>query len=89
MSKNLILAAVAIALSATGSSALAGKPCPWNDREQPEKSRVCKAGTMQVCKDGQWVSLGIKCTAKLREDASADTAGTRQLPLLARIAPKS
>jgi hypothetical protein len=89
MSKNLLLLAFAISLGATSSSALAGKPCPWNDKEQPEKSRICKAGTIQVCNDGQWVSLGIKCTAKLREDARADTAGSLRLPLVARIAPKS
>lgn len=96
MKKHSILLAFALTLSASGTTALAGKPCPWNDKEQPEKSRICKAGTIQVCHDGQWVSLGIKCTAKLHQDDRADAAGLRRLlgepppqndRIVARIAP--
>ena len=96
MTRYLISLALAFSLSATSSAAFAGKPCPWNDQQLPEKSKVCKAGTIQQCQDGQWVSLGIKCTARLREDDRANAAGARRLlgdpspardRLVARIAP--
>ena len=98
MSKNPLLLAVALILGATGTAALAGKPCPWKDKQEPEKSRICKAGTIQECQDGQWVSLGTKCSAKFREDDRADAGNPRRLPgelrphsdrIVARIAPKS
>ena len=98
MTRYLLPLALAFTLSATSSAAFAGKRCPWNDKELPEGSRVCKGGTIQQCKDGQWVSLGIKCTARLRDDDRADTAGVRRLSaeprlarerIVARIAPAS
>ena len=79
MTRYLIPLALALTLSAMGSSAFAGKRCPWNDKELAEGSRVCKAGTIQECHDGQWQSLGIKCTARLREDDRADAAGMRRI----------
>lgn len=63
MTKYLLPLALAFSLSATSSLALAGKRCPWNDKEEPENARICKDGTIQVCKDGQWISLGTKCKA--------------------------
>ena len=98
MIRHPILLALAFALSAIGSTAHAGKPCPYNDKLHPEQSRVCKAGTIQVCEDGQWKSLGIKCTPRFGEDDRADAAGVRRMPveprlqrdrLVARIAPAS
>ena len=74
MTRHLITLALALGLSAVGSTALAGKRCPWNDKEEPENARICKAGTLQVCKDGQWVSLGTKCSAKFRDDDRADAS---------------
>lgn len=98
MTRNLLLLALAFTLSAIGPTALAGKPCPYNDKMQPEKSRVCKAGTIQQCEDGQWKSLGIKCSSKFREDDRADAASARRMlveprpqrdRIVARIAPQS
>jgi hypothetical protein len=88
MTKQLLALALACALSSLSPIALAGKPCPWNDKQLPEQSRVCKAGTMQQCKDGQWESTGIKCTARLREGDRADVLGARDR-IIARIAPAS
>lgn len=98
MTKQLLALALACALSSLSPIALAGKPCPWNDKQLPEKSKVCKAGTIQQCKDGQWESTGIKCTPRLREDGRADVPGILGLQtdarlarerVLARIAPAS
>jgi hypothetical protein len=59
---------------------------------------VCKAGTIQQCEDGQWHSLGIKCTARFREDDRADATGIHRMlgeprlqrdRIVARIAPAS
>jgi hypothetical protein len=94
MTRHLITLALALSLSAPGSTALAGKRCPWNDKEEPENAKICKAGTMQVCKDGQWVSLGTKCSAKFRDDDRADAPGARRwfgepqpVRIVARITP--
>jgi hypothetical protein len=95
--KHLITLALAFGLSAIGPAAHAGKPCPFNDKEQPEKSKVCRAGTIQQCEDGQWVNLGIKCTSRLREGGYAaltltriaGDAGVRRDTIVARIAPQS
>ena len=98
MIKQLSALALACALSSLSPIALAGKPCPWNDKQLPEKSKVCKAGTIQQCKDGQWESTGVKCTPRFREGDRADALGDRSLQaearlardrILARIAPAS
>ena len=98
MTRQLITLALALGLSSIGSAALAGKPCPFNDKEQPEKSRVCRAGTIQQCEDGQWVSLGIKCTSRVHEGGYATLTLTRRIlgeaslrrdAIVARIAPQS
>ncbi len=98
MTRYLTLLALAVTLFATGTPALAGKRCPWNDKEQPEKSTICKGGTIHRCEDGQWISLGTKCTARYQEDARADASGLRRVlgaarpqndRILARIAPAS
>jgi hypothetical protein len=98
MTRHLITLALAFGLSAVGSTALAGKPCPFDDKHRPEKSRVCRAGTIHVCEDGQWISLGIKCTSKLQEDGHAGLSVTRRIlgeaspqrdAIVARIAPRS
>jgi len=98
MTRNLTLLALAFALLASGTPALAGKRCPWNDKEQPEKSTVCKGGTVHRCEDGQWISLGTKCTARFHEDDRADASGLRRVldaarpqsdRIVARIAPAS
>lgn len=98
MLKQLSALALACGLLSLSPIALAGKPCPWNDKQLPEKSKVCKAGTIQQCKDGQWESTGIKCTARFREGGRAGALGERALQaearlarnrILARIAPSS
>jgi len=97
MTGHLIIAAFAPGLSAVGSAAYAGNRCPFNDKELPEKSKVCRAGTIQVCEDGQWRSLGIKCTSKFSEDDRAASSVRRQPAaprpqrdrIVARIAPRS
>lgn len=98
MTRHLITLAVAFGLCATGSTAFAGKSCPFEDTKKPEKSKVCRYGTMHVCEDGQWVSLGIKCTSKLQEDGHAALSVTRRIlgeasprrdAIVARIAPRS
>lgn len=98
MTRRLITLAVAFGLSALGSTAFAGKPCPFSDKQQPEKSKVCRAGTIHVCEDGQWKSLGIKCTSKLQEDGHAALSVTRRVlgeaspqrsAIVARIEPQS
>ncbi len=96
MSKQLIALAAACGLLSLSSIAFAGKPCPWNDKQLPEKSRVCKAGTMQECVAGQWQSTGVKCTPpRFQEDHRAAVRGTQAEPslarerILARIAPAS
>lgn len=98
MTRHLIIVAVAFCLAAIGSTAYAGLPCPYNDKEHPEKSRVCKAGTIQVCEDGQWISLGIKCTPRFQEDDHAALSLGRRIlgepspqrdAIVARIAPQS
>ena len=98
MTKQLITLAVACSLFSIGSIAYAGKPCPFDDKQLPEKSKVCKAGTIQQCTDGQWKSLGIKCTSKFREDERVDASGVRRGlgeprlqrdRIVARIAPAS
>jgi hypothetical protein len=89
---------LAFCLSAVGSPALAGKPCPFNDKQLPEESKVCRAGTIQQCEDGKWVDLGIKCTSRLHEGGYAATAiaprtlaviNPRRDAIVARIAPRS
>ncbi len=98
MTRHLITLALAFTLSAIGSPALAGKPCPFNDKEMPEKSKVCRAGTIQQCQDGQWVNLGIKCSSRLREGGYAaltlsrrilGEANLRREAIVARIAPQT
>jgi hypothetical protein len=98
MTRHLITLVVALGLCTFGSAAFAGKPCPWNDKKQPEKSKVCMYGTLHVCEDGQWVSLGTKCTPKFQEDAHAALSLTRRVlgeasprrdAIVARIAPQS
>ena len=89
MHTNLTAVALALALSAAAPAALAGKPCPWNDTQQPEKSKICKAGTIQICQDGQWVSTGVKCTAKLGELGRAEAAGGSRLPRTQRSVSRS
>lgn len=79
MTRHLITLAVAFGLCAVGSTALAGKSCPFNDQMRPEKSRVCKAGAIHVCEDGQWIRLDIKCTAKLHEDGHAGLSVSHRL----------
>jgi len=98
MTKYLITLAVAFGLSSAGSTAFAGKSCGHDDKKLPEKSRICKYGSIHVCEDGQWVSLGIKCTSKLQEDGHAALSVTRRIlgessprrdAIVARIAPQS
>lgn len=89
MNRHVISAAFALALGAAAPAALAGKPCPWNDKHQPEKSKVCKGGTIRVCQDGQWVSTGAKCTAKLGELSATDPADISRLQRALRGASKS
>ena len=96
MTKRLLGLALAIATSALAGGAHAGLPCPWNDKQLPEGSKICKGGTINVCRDGQWTSLGTQCTARLREDLGAaklhklfGTAGAERAALLARIAAMS
>ena len=98
MRKHLLTLALAFGLSAIGTAAFAGKPCPFNDKQQPEKSKVCRAGTIQQCEDGQWVDLGIKCTSRLLEGGYAALTLTRRIlgeaslrrdAIVARIAPQS
>ena len=98
MIKLLSALVLACGLLSLSPIALAGKPCPSNDKQLPEKSRVCKNGTVQQCKDGQWESTGVKCTAKFSEGGGADALGARGLQadarlarerILARIAPAS
>ena len=98
MTKQLLALALACGLSSLSPIALAGKPCPWNDKQLPENSRVCRAGTINQCTDGKWESTGVKCTARFREDARADAPGVLGLQaearlarerILARIAPAS
>ena len=98
MTRHLITLALALALSAIGFPALAGKPCPFNDKELPEKSKVCRAGTIQQCEDGKWVDLGMKCTSRLHDGGYAATTITpltlgminpRRDAIVARIAPQS
>ena len=98
MSKRLMTLALACTLLSIGSIAQAGKPCPWNDKQLPEKSRICKAGTIQQCQDGQWQSTGIRCTARFRQDERAEATEVLRTPagsrlarerVVARIAPAS
>ena len=97
MTKQWIALAAACGLFSLSQIALAGKPCPWNDKQLPEGSKVCKAGTMQQCKDGQWKSLEIKCTTRFREGERADAMDLRapvearlaRERIIARIAPAS
>ena len=98
MTKQLKIAAAALALFSIGSSAHAGQPCPFNDKQLPENTTVCRAGTIQRCEDGQWISLGIACTSKYQEDDHAALSSARRMlgeassrrnAIVARIAPQS
>jgi hypothetical protein len=98
MTKQLKIAAAALALFSIGSSAHAGLPCPFNDKNLPEQTKVCRAGTIHRCEDGQWINLGIKCTSNYQEDAHAALSSTRRIlgeasprrnAIVARIAPQS
>ena len=96
MTKIFLGLALAIGLGALASSAYAGLPCPWNDKQLPEGSKICKGGRVNICRDGQWSSLGTKCSARLREDVGAAklrrVLGEPRAPraaLLARIAAAS
>ena len=98
MSRQLIALAAACGLLSLSSVAFAGKPCPWNDKQVPEKTKVCKAGTIQQCVDGQWHSTGVTCTSRFQDERRSDALGARGLQpetrlarerLLARIAPAS
>ncbi len=98
MIKHFMLLAVAIGLFSIGSAAQAGKPCPWNDKQYPEQSKICRAGTIHQCEDGQWISLGTKCASNFQEDGHAALSVARRLlgesrpqrdALVARIAPQS
>jgi hypothetical protein len=98
MTKQLKIAAAALALFSIGSSAYAaGLPCPFNDKKLPEKTKVCRAGTIHRCEDGQWINLGMKCS-NYKEDELAALANTRRIlgeasprrsAIVARIAPQS
>jgi hypothetical protein len=61
---RILLAALsAFSVIAICSSALANDGmCPSNDRKLPDKSTVCRQGTLWVCEAGQWKSLGVKCS---------------------------
>ncbi len=98
MTRHLINLAVAFCLCAVGSIAFAGKTCPFDDQMRPEKFRVCKAGTIHVCEDGQWISLGIKCTSQSQEGGHARLSVIRRMlgeaspqrnAIVGRLAPQS
>jgi hypothetical protein len=97
MIKQLKTAAAALALFSIGSSAYAGLPCPFNDKKLPEKTKVCRAGTIHRCEDGQWINLGMKCS-NYQDDQLAALSLTRRIlgeasprrnAIVARIAPQS
>jgi hypothetical protein len=72
MTKPLLVLAAACTLFSISSTAFAGLPCPFNDKKHAEGTKLCRNGTIQQCKDGQWVDLGMKCsTPKFQEDERA------------------
>ncbi len=71
MNKHWIALAATCTLLSFACNAFAGLPCPHDDKKVPEKTKVCRYGTIHQCVDGQWVSTGAKCTQKLQEDAAA------------------
>jgi hypothetical protein len=93
--------ALAFALLSIGSAAHAGKACPWNDKHQPEKSKLCRLGSIYQCEDGQWVNLGTKCSGsgpRFQDEEHASIASARRSlgqsrpqrdAIVARIAPQS
>jgi N-acetylneuraminic acid mutarotase len=98
MIKRFIMLAIAFGLFSIGAAAQAGKPCPWDDKQLPEKSKICRFGTIHQCEDGQWVSLGTRCTANFQEDRHAGLSAARRIlgeprpqrdAIVARIAPQS
>jgi len=101
MTRHSIMLVLAIALFSIGSTAHAGKRCPWNDKQYPEKSKLCRSGTLHQCEDGQWVSLGTKCSGsglRFQDDAYASLSSARRMlgeprpqrdAIIARIAPQS
>ena len=94
MTRHSIVLAVAFALLSIGTAAHAGKPCPWNDKQYPEKYKICRAGTIHQCEDGQWIDQGTTCSSKFQEDGHAALSIARQPnsrrdAIVARIAPQS
>jgi hypothetical protein len=97
MKRHLITLAAGLALFSIGFSAHAGLPCPFNDKKLPEKTTVCRAGTIHRCEDGQWINLGMKCTSYQEDEHAALSITRRTLgeasphrnAIVARIAPQS
>jgi len=98
MIKRFILLAVAFGLLLIGSAAYAGKPCPWNDKQLPEKTKLCRFGTIHQCEDGQWIDQGTRCASNLQQDGHAALSAARRIlgesrpqrdAIVARIAPRS
>jgi hypothetical protein len=99
MTRHFIMLALTLGLLSTGSAAHAGKGCPWNDKHQPEKSKICRQGNLYQCEEGQWVNLGIKCAggSRLQAEDRVSLDARRILPearpereaIIARIAPQS
>ncbi len=99
MTKQLLALAAACALFSIGSTAFAGAPCPFNDKKQPEGTKLCRNGTIQQCQDGQWINLGMKCSStRFQEDERAAAPALERIlgesrhrpnAILARLARQS
>ena len=101
MTRGSIMLALGVALLSIASAAHAGKRCPWDDKQLPEKSKVCRSGTIHLCEDGQWVDQGTKCSGsgpRFQGDEQASLSTVRRIfgeprsqrdAIVARIAPLS